>query len=169
MADGAHRCAVPGARLAPRRLDGAARKHAEIDPAPEIGRRAEFGLAADSLLPQSEIADIAASFQRVVVETLLDRLFDAAQWYGARSVGIAGGVSANSRLREDAATRAATGATAAFRASKALIARLRDERLGLWASMSEENAAQAALCDTADYREGFAAFQEKRRPSFTGA
>ena len=35
-------------------------------------------------------------------------------------------------------------------------------------SMDEENRAQAALCDTADYREGFAAFQEKRKPEFTG-
>ena len=70
-------------------------------------RRGELGLAADGLLPPSEIADIAASFQRVVVETLLDRLFEAVRWYGARSVGIAGGVSANSRLREDAARRAA--------------------------------------------------------------
>ena len=41
----------------------------------------------------------------MVVETLLDRLFDAARWYGARSVGIAGGVSANSRLRADARAR----------------------------------------------------------------
>lgn len=67
-----------------------------------------------------------------------------------------------------AARAAATGATQAFVASKMLVASLRDDRLGLWASMSEENRAQAALCDTADYREGFAAFQEKRRPQFTG-
>jgi enoyl-CoA hydratase/carnithine racemase len=53
-------------------------------------------------------------------------------------------------------------------ASKALVAALRDQRLGLWDSMAEENRAQAALCDTDDYREGFAAFQEKRRPVFTG-
>jgi 2-(1,2-epoxy-1,2-dihydrophenyl)acetyl-CoA isomerase len=68
----------------------------------------------------------------------------------------------------DAATRAADGATAAFVASKRLIADLRDERLGLWRSMSAENAAQVALCDTDDYREGFAAFQAKRRPDFVG-
>jgi tRNA N6-adenosine threonylcarbamoyltransferase len=68
-------------------------------------RRAELRLATDALLPASEIADIAASFQRVVVETLLDRLFDAVGWYDARSVGIAGGVSANSLLREEAAAR----------------------------------------------------------------
>jgi enoyl-CoA hydratase/carnithine racemase len=67
-----------------------------------------------------------------------------------------------------AARRAASGATRAFLASKRLVARLRDERLGLWASMTEENAAQAELCATADYREGFAAFQQKRTPDFTG-
>jgi N6-L-threonylcarbamoyladenine synthase len=52
-----------------------------------------------------EIADICASFQRVVVEALVDRLFEAAWRNGAKSVGIAGGVSANSRLRKDAAAR----------------------------------------------------------------
>src|SRR5207253_1131889 len=38
-------------------------------------------------------------------DTLLDRLFDAARWYQARSIGIAGGVSANSRLRADVEER----------------------------------------------------------------
>lgn len=67
-----------------------------------------------------------------------------------------------------AAAKAARGATAAFRASKELVARIRDERLTLWESIEVENAAQAALCDTEDYREGFAAFQEKRTPEFRG-
>jgi N6-L-threonylcarbamoyladenine synthase len=52
-----------------------------------------------------EIADLSASFQRTVVETLLDRTFAAARQCGAASVGIAGGVSANSRLRADALAR----------------------------------------------------------------
>lgn len=56
-------------------------------------------------LPTSEVADICASFQRVVVETLLDRTFETARSFGARSVGIAGGVSANSRLRVEAERR----------------------------------------------------------------
>jgi N6-L-threonylcarbamoyladenine synthase len=56
-------------------------------------------------LPRQEVADLCASFQRVVVESLIDRTFDAAQRLGARSIGIAGGVSANSRLRRDAAAR----------------------------------------------------------------
>jgi N6-L-threonylcarbamoyladenine synthase len=68
-------------------------------------RREALGLTAADPLPEVETADICASFQRVVVETLLDRLFDAARWYQARTVGIAGGVSANSRLRADAETR----------------------------------------------------------------
>lgn len=68
----------------------------------------------------------------------------------------------------DAAAAAASGPTAAFLASKRLIARIRDERLALWDSVDVENAAQAALCATEDYREGFAAFQEKRKPEFRG-
>ena len=69
---------------------------------------------------------------------------------------------------EDAASRAARGATQAFLASKRLIARLRDERLALWDATAIENVNQASLRDTADYREGFAAFQQKRPPEFTG-
>jgi N6-L-threonylcarbamoyladenine synthase len=55
----------------------------------------------------ADVADFCASFQRVVAETLIDRTFAAARALGARSIGIAGGVSANSRLRRDAALRGA--------------------------------------------------------------
>jgi N6-L-threonylcarbamoyladenine synthase len=65
-------------------------------------------LADADPLPERDVLDICASFQRVVVETLLDRLFDAASSYGARSIGIAGGVSANSRLRADGLARGAS-------------------------------------------------------------
>ena len=64
-------------------------------------RRAEAGWP----LPEPEVRDLCASFQRVVVESLLDRLFAAARAHGAASAGIAGGVSANSRLRADALRR----------------------------------------------------------------
>src|SRR5258706_847834 len=57
--------------------------------------------AHDGPLSDAEIADMAASFQRVVVASLIEKLFDAARRHGARSVGIAGGVSANSRLRAE--------------------------------------------------------------------
>jgi N6-L-threonylcarbamoyladenine synthase len=56
-------------------------------------------------LSRKEVADICATFQRIVVETLVDRTFETARWLGAASVGIAGGVSANSRLRRDALAR----------------------------------------------------------------
>ena len=54
-------------------------------------------------MTEREIADVCASFQRTVVTTLVDRAFDAARRFGAKSIGVAGGVSANSRLRADLA------------------------------------------------------------------
>lgn len=68
---------------------------------------ANSDLSRASHLAPGDTADIAASFQRVVVQALLDRTFEAAAWLGARSVGISGGVSANSRLRSDAEARGA--------------------------------------------------------------
>ena len=62
--------------------------------------------------------------------------------------------------------RASAGATQAFLASKELVRSLRDERVGFWMSVANENVAQGALCATDDYAEGFAAFQQKRRPVF---
>jgi len=90
-------------------------------------------------LSGKEVADMCASFQRVVVETLLDRLFDAADRFGAASVGIAGGVSANARLRHDLVARA--------------------ERAGLPAlvpqlSLSTDNAAMIAAAGLRNYHAG---------------
>jgi N6-L-threonylcarbamoyladenine synthase len=87
----------------------------------------------------AEIADLCASFQHAVVGALLDKTFAAARWYGARSVGIAGGVSANSRLRADAA---ASG-----------------ERFGIPVfvppiSLSTDNAAMIAAAGLRRYHEG---------------
>jgi N6-L-threonylcarbamoyladenine synthase len=70
-----------------------------------VRRRQEERRGALPLFSQAEIADIAASFQRVVVTVLVDRAFDAARRFQARSIGVAGGVSANSRLRADLKTR----------------------------------------------------------------
>ena len=55
----------------------------------------------ESGLTEDEIADICASFQRVVVNVLIDRVFDAARRHQAKSIGVSGGVSANSRLRDE--------------------------------------------------------------------
>jgi N6-L-threonylcarbamoyladenine synthase len=59
------------------------------------------GAADPPVFSEAEVADLCASFQRVVVTALIDRLFDAARRFQARGVGIAGGVSANSRLRAE--------------------------------------------------------------------
>jgi tRNA N6-adenosine threonylcarbamoyltransferase len=93
-------------------------------------------------LPDQEIADIAASFQRVVVTALVERLFDAARRYGAKSVGIAGGVSANSRLRADLKTRGEAREVPTFLPSLAL---------------STDNAAMIAAAGLRKFRAGHTA------------
>jgi N6-L-threonylcarbamoyladenine synthase len=95
-------------------------------------------------LTTEEIADVCASFQRVVVGVLIDRVFDAARRHGARSIGVAGGVSANSRLREELARHGAAREIPTFVPSLALAtdnaamiaaAGLRKFRAGLLAPM----------------------------------
>ena len=115
----------------------------------------------------------ALFFERLGAHKTLDLIYTGRLMSGAEAVasGLFSQVFPADEVMAatvQAATRAASGATQAFLASKELVRALRDERLGLWQSMSAENAAQAALCATADYREGFAAFQQKRRPAFTG-
>jgi N6-L-threonylcarbamoyladenine synthase len=78
----------------------------DLSGAPARGKAAD-GAALGGALSQQQVADIAASFQRVVVTVLLDRTFEAARWLAARSIGISGGVSANSRLRAEAEARSA--------------------------------------------------------------
>jgi N6-L-threonylcarbamoyladenine synthase len=56
---------------------------------------------AGRTLSATDIADVCATFQRVVVTALIDRTFDAGRRFRAASIGISGGVSANSRLREE--------------------------------------------------------------------
>jgi N6-L-threonylcarbamoyladenine synthase len=84
---------------------GTADRGAAAEGAPAQGAAALGAPAKGAAVPGVSVADICASFQRAVVGALLDRLFEAAWRNGARSVGIAGGVSANSRLRRDAQER----------------------------------------------------------------
>jgi N6-L-threonylcarbamoyladenine synthase len=102
-------------------------------------RRTALGLGERDLLPDADVDDICASFQRVVVDTLLDGLFDAARWYGAASVGLAGGVSANSRLRRDARARGEARALPVFIPSP---------------SLSTDNAAMIAAAGLRRFRAG---------------
>lgn len=74
-------------------------------------RQRELGVER---LPDQEIANIGASFQATVVDTLVERTFAAAKWHNAKAVGIAGGVSANSQLRITAQERAAAAGLPVF-------------------------------------------------------
>jgi N6-L-threonylcarbamoyladenine synthase len=105
-------------------------------------RRTALALSDDQPLPDEEIDNICASFQRVVVETLLNGLFDAARWHGARSVGIAGGVSANSRLRADSRQRGETRELPVFIPG---------------VELSTDNAAMIAAAGLRNYRAGITA------------
>lgn len=138
-----------------------------------VAENAKIGSPFAALGATLDSGGHALFFERLGAHKTLDLIYTGRLMSGAEAVasGLFSQVfSADAVLEQtmDAASRAAAGATAAFRASKQLIAQLRDERLGFWASMSAENAAQAALCDTEDYREGFAAFQAKRTPVFHG-
>lgn len=57
-------------------------------------------------IPAECLPDICASFQASIVEVLVTKTFRAAGEFGVKNVAVAGGVSANSALR-DAMTRAA--------------------------------------------------------------
>jgi len=139
-------------------------------------------LVAESAKIGSPFANLGATldsgghalfFERLGAHRTLDLIYTGRLMTGAEAVqaGLFSRVLPDDEVLDaarQAAAAASKGATQAFLASKRLVADLRDRRLGLWDSMSDENRAQAALCDTSDYREGFAAFQQKRRPEFTG-
>ncbi|MDR6639862.1 enoyl-CoA hydratase-related protein [Paenarthrobacter nitroguajacolicus] len=111
--------------------------------------------------------------ERLGMHRTLDLIYTADLISGAEAVAqgmFSRAMPADVLLEETRAIveRVAVGATGAFNASKELVAHIRDQRLGLWASMAEENTEQARLCKTEDYAEGFRAFQEKRAPVFKG-
>ncbi|HMF94894.1 MAG TPA: tRNA (adenosine(37)-N6)-threonylcarbamoyltransferase complex transferase subunit TsaD [Vicinamibacterales bacterium] len=93
-------------------------------------------------LSETEVADVAASFQRIVVTSLIEKLFDAARRYGANSVGISGGVSANSRLRAELQERGARREIPTFLPSLQL---------------STDNAAMIAAAGLRKFRAGVTA------------
>ncbi|CAN5223410.1 enoyl-CoA hydratase-related protein [soil metagenome] len=113
----------------------------------------------------------ALFFERLGAHRTLDLIYTAELMTGAEAValGLFSRVLPEAEVLDftrERARRAAAGATEAFLASKRLVHHLRDARIGLWDSLAEENIAQGQLCASDDYREGFAAFQEKRKPVF---
>jgi 2-(1,2-epoxy-1,2-dihydrophenyl)acetyl-CoA isomerase len=116
----------------------------------------------------------ALFYERLGAHRTLDLIYTAELMTGTEAVqlGLFSRVVPEAEILEftrERARRVAQGATGAFLASKKLVQQLRDDRVGLWTSMLAENVVQGELCGSADYAEGFAAFQEKRRPVFGGA
>ena len=55
----------------------------------------------DTEIPEHRLADICASFQSSVVDVLVQKTIRAAKYFSVDDISVAGGVSANSRLREE--------------------------------------------------------------------
>ena len=115
----------------------------------------------------------ALFYERLGAHRTLDLIYSGRLMSGAEAVAL--GLFSQSFPDDEvlaatraAAAHAAAGPTLAYLASKEIIRGLRDERMGLWQAVDAENIAQAALAQTPDFREGFAAFQQKRAPAFTG-
>jgi N6-L-threonylcarbamoyladenine synthase len=69
---------------------------------PQAGKRApkNEGMTPDQLSRGVNVADVAASFQAAVVDVLVEKTVAAAGEHGATEIWMAGGVSANTALRE---------------------------------------------------------------------
>ena len=70
--------------------------------------------------PGVEVADVAASFQEAVADVLVDKARRAAREFGAKGLCLAGGVAANTRLREKMAEAAEADGLRAFLPSRAM-------------------------------------------------
>lgn len=95
---------------------------------------------AGGTFTEQEVGDICATFQRRVVNVLVERTFEAARRHGARSIGVAGGVSANSLLRAELTAHGEAREIPVFLPSLAL---------------STDNAAMIAAAGLRKLRGGF--------------
>jgi len=91
---------------------------------------------------------------------------EAAEW-GLVNRSVAGADLV--RRTRELATTIARGPTAAFMESKRIVRRIMDERPSFTDVLGAEAAAQGRASRTHDYQDGISAFQEKRKPSFTGS
>ena len=138
-----------------------------------VAENAKIGSPFAALGATLDSGGHALFVERLGAHRTLDLIYTADLMSGAEAVAaglFSRAVPAEELLdftREKVAV-AAAGATLAFRETKTLVAAVRDQRIGLWESLDAENHAQGRLCDSADYTEGFAAFQQKRKPVFHG-
>lgn len=133
------------------------------------GASARFGVPINRLghaFAYPEMAPVLAVLGRaLVLELLLEgRIMDSAE---AERRGLVSRVVPDGDLAAEVAAtaaRIAEGAPLANRATKRFVRRLGEPR-----PLSPDEIAEAyALCDSADYAEGLAAFLAKRKPRFEG-
>jgi len=130
---------------------------------------ARFGVPINRLghaFAYAEMAPVVAVLGRaLVMELLLEgRILDSEE---AARRGLVSRVVADHGLEAEVAAtaaRIAEGAPLANRATKRFLRRLADGR----PLTAAETAEAYALCDSADYAEGLAAFLAKRKPKFEG-
>jgi N6-L-threonylcarbamoyladenine synthase len=100
------------------------RRNKHLEPEIEARRQAlargERGADQLRALSSSETMDLIASFQRAVVEDLVNRSLTAAAERGVRTVLVSGGVAANSELRRTFEAEAAARGIETFFPSRAL-------------------------------------------------
>jgi N6-L-threonylcarbamoyladenine synthase len=88
-------------------LKTAVMRAVQLPPASGKRTRGEESMAPNNLKPGINIGDVAASFQAAAIDMLVEKTIKAAESHNVTAIHIAGGVSANTLLREEMVSHSA--------------------------------------------------------------